>query len=80
MIQLAIAFFLIGWFFTEWLISVTVLFKWTRLNSWICQKCITFWLTLGLAMFYLNVDEAIVMAAASAFLAHTYQIMLEKYE
>jgi hypothetical protein len=71
-IEMIIIMFLGGWMFTSILSKMLLLTKQFKLINYVCPKCITFWGSLLICVFMFNIQDAILIALVSAFLAEMY--------
>lgn len=78
MIKEIIFAFATGWVITSWLSLGCLILKKLKWLNYICQKCLTFWLSI----FYFTINnyptqDIIMIAATAAFLAHLYTTKIE---
>jgi hypothetical protein len=72
-IELALLIFLFGWMITTMLSKSLLMAKKFKLLNYICQKCITFWGGLVIALFQFDFQNAVLISLCAAFAAHIYQ-------
>lgn len=79
--EIIIFLFLVGWMVTDLLSKGALLIGKIKLLKYLCQKCLTFWIGLGLLAIS-NVGPFYVLfyPLCASFIAYCYELIKERIE